>query len=256
MAENSAPLSPSSDVAICVRNIKKNFGFLEAVRGVSFDLKKGEFLALFGPNGAGKTTLIRMLSALTRPTSGAASVAGFNVLDGDQNLRKEIGVISHSSCLYSDLSAFENMLFYAKIYGLVNPGERAAEVIEEAGLKARMYDRVRTFSRGMLQRLSIARATIHNPSVLFLDEPYTGLDQHASMRFKDYLKSLHNKKRTVLMTTHDISRGLEMCDWVAILVKGRLAYMQPAASIDKRDFEDIYFKTVEKNLSPLRGQES
>lgn len=243
-----------SDVAISARDIKKSFGFLEAVRGVSFDLQKGEFLTLFGPNGAGKTTLIRILSALTSPTSGSASVAGYNVLDGDLNLRKEIGVISHSSCLYSDLTAFENMLFYAKMYGLENPRERAAEVIEEAGLKARMYDRVRTFSRGMLQRLSIARATIHNPSVLFLDEPYTGLDQHASSQFKEYLKSLHTSKRTVLLTTHDISRGLEMCDRVAILVKGRLAFMEPISSIDKAGFENIYIETVEKNLSQKSGQ--
>ena len=147
----------------------------------------------------------------------------------------------------------ENMFFYAKIYGLENPKERAAEIIEEVGLKARIYDRVRTFSRGMLQRLSIARATIHNPSVLFLDEPYTGLDQHASMQFKNYLKSLHNKKRTVLMTTHDISRGLEMCDRVAILVKGRLAFMESVASIDRENFENIYIETVDKNLALNSG---
>ena len=250
MVENPNP--PASDIAISVRDIKKNFGFIEAVRGVSFDLRKGEFLTLLGPNGAGKTTLLNMLSSLTRPTSGTATVAGCNVLNGDPSLRKEIGVISHSSCLYADLSAFENMLFYAKIYGLENPKGRAVEVVEEVGLKARLHDRVRTFSRGMLQRLSIARATIHNPSVLFLDEPYTGLDQHASSLFKDYLQSLHTQKRTVILTTHDIQRGLEMCDWVAILVRGRIVYMERASSIDDADLENIYIETVEKNMAPQR----
>lgn len=251
MVDNPSALS--LDNAISVRDIKKSFGFIEAVRGVSFDLKKGEFLTILGPNGAGKTTLFNMLSSLTRPTSGTAAVAGYNVLDGDPGMRKEIGVISHSSCLYADLSAFENMLFYAKIYSLENPRDRAAEVIEEVGLKARMHDRAGTFSRGMLQRLSIARATIHNPSILFLDEPYTGLDQHASSLFRDYLKSLHNQKRTVAMTTHDIPRGLEMCDWVAILVRGRIVYMERADSIDRANFEKVYIETVEKHLIPQRG---
>lgn len=251
MVENPTSLSP--DIAIHVRDIKKNFGFIEAVRGVSFDLKKGEFLTLLGPNGAGKTTLLNVLSSLTRPTSGTATVAGYNVLDGDPMMRQEIGVISHSSCLYADLSAFENMLFYAKIYGLDNPKGRAVEVIEEVGLKARLHDRVRTFSRGMLQRLSIARATIHNPSVLFLDEPYTGLDQHASSLFKDYLKSLHTQKRTVMLTTHDIQRGLEMSDWVAILIRGKIVYMERTNSIDHANFENVYIETVEKNLAPQRS---
>jgi len=251
MRTNSTP--PSPNIAIHVRDIKKNFGFIEAVRGVSFDLKKGEFLTLLGPNGAGKTTLLNILSSLTRPTSGAATVAGCSVLNGSPSMRKEIGVISHSSCLYGDLSAFENMLFYAKIYGLENPRDRAVEVIEEVGLKARLHDRVNTFSRGMLQRLSIARATIHNPSVLFLDEPYTGLDQHASSLFKDYLKSLHTQKRTVILTTHDIPLGLEMCDWVAILVRGQIVYMERVDAIDQENFEKFYIETVDNNLAQRRS---
>ena len=250
MAEN--PTLPSPDTAIHVRDIKKSFGFIDAVRGISFDLKKGEFLTLLGPNGAGKTTLLNMLSTLTRPTSGTAIVGGKDVLSGDPELRKEIGVISHSSCLYGDLSAFENMLFYAKIYDLDNPKERAEEIISEVGLKARLHDRVSTFSRGMLQRLSIARATIHNPSVLFLDEPYTGLDQHASSLFKDYLKSLHTQKRTVMLTTHDIQRGLEMCDWLAIQVRGKIVFMERADTIDFANFEKLYIETVDDHLKPKR----
>lgn len=244
MINNPTPLS--SDLAIKVNGIRKNFGFLEALRGISFELKKGEFLAIFGPNGAGKTTLLKILSALTRPTSGTAHVAGYDVLEGDPGLRRSIGVISHMSCLYGDLTSFENMLFYAKMHGVDDPPRRAAEVIEEVGLKARMHDRVHTFSRGMQQRLSIARAIIHNPSVLFLDEPYTGLDQHAAIILKEHLATLHTEKRTVIMTTHDIARGLEMCDKVAIQVRGKITFMESIGNIDKDHFERLYFDTVER----------
>ncbi len=141
-----------------VRNLCKSFGYLQAVDGISFDLHEGEFLSIFGPNGAGKTTLIRILSGLTRPSSGSAMVAGFDVLSGDTRLRREIGVISHATCLYPDLSALENLLFYAKMYGLDDPEGRASRAIDEVGLAPRRYDRVRTFSRGMLKGLAIKKA--------------------------------------------------------------------------------------------------
>ena len=140
--------SPNPDHAIQVQGIRKHFGHLEALRGVDFELKKGEFLSLFGPNGAGKTTLIGILSALTRPSSGTAFVAGYDVKEADSEMRREIGVISHASFLYADLSPLENIRFYATMYGVERVEERAVEVIDEVGLKPRMHDRVRTFSRG------------------------------------------------------------------------------------------------------------
>jgi len=237
-------VASSADSAIQVRGICKQFGYLEALRGIDFDLKRGEFLAVFGPNGAGKTTLIRILSALTQPTSGSAIVAGYDVREGDPRMRREIGVISHSSYLYDDLTAFENICFYAKMYHLEDPEGRAIEVIDEVGLKARLHDRVATFSRGMVQRLSIARATVHNPSILFLDEPYTGLDRHASILLREHLKILHTKKRTVFMTTHDFARGLEMCDRVAIQVKGRFVYSESIENVDPERFEERYLTEV------------
>jgi heme exporter protein A len=237
----------SGEFAVRVENLSKSFGVLEAVRGISFGLRKGEFLAVFGPNGAGKTTLIKMLATLTRPTSGAAWVAGHNVAEASPELRREIGVISHMTCLYGDLTAFENMLFYARMYAINDPQSRASQVIDEVGLKSRMHDRVHTFSRGMLQRLSIARAIIHNPSVLFLDEPYTGLDLHSARVFKDQLAGLHTEKRTVIMITHDIGRGLEMADAVAVQVRGKFVYMQPIDNVDQDRFEDQYFDIVQNN---------
>lgn len=234
----------SSTPAIQARNIRKTFGVLNALNGISFDLKAGEFLSLFGPNGAGKTTLIKILAGLTKPTSGTALVSGYDVQKGDSGLRRDIGVISHASCLYADLTALENLVFYAKMYGLENAKERAVQAIENVGLQRRMHDRIRTFSRGMQQRISIARAVIHDPSILFLDEPFTGLDPHGSKVLKQYLHSLHTEKRTIIMTTHDISCGLEMSDKVAVQVKGKFAFMGKTDELDKKSFESRYFEII------------
>lgn len=238
------PNAVDSDFAVQVKDIRKTFGSLRAVDGISFDLKRGEFLTIFGPNGAGKTTLIKILSGLTQPTSGSAMIMGSDALIGNPALRREIGVISHASCLYADLTALENLIFYAKMYGLDRPREKAEQAIEDVGLKARMHDRVRTFSRGMEQRLTIARGVIHNPAVLFLDEPFTGLDLHASNVLKEYLHSLHTEKRTILMTTHDISCGLEMGDRVVIQVRGKFVLMEEVRNLSRERFEELYFEAV------------
>lgn len=201
-------------------------------------------MTIFGPNGAGKTTLIKILAGLTRATGGTARVAGLEVGNGDSRLRREIGVIAHATSLYSDLSALENLVFYAKMYGLENPEERAVGAIKEVGLEGRMHDRIGTFSRGMQQRISIARAVIHDPSILFLDEPFTGLDPHGSKVLKQYLHSLHTKKRTLIMTTHDLSCGLEMGDKVAVQMKGRFVLFENKDNLDKGGFEELYFETI------------
>ena len=236
----------SSDPIIQVRDLRKDFGYLQALSGVSFDLNKGEFLTIFGPNGAGKTTLIKVLAGLTRPTSGSAHIDGFDVLESNAELRSQIGVISHTTCLYPDLTALENLLFYAKLYGLDDPEKRTNESIREAGLQLRRHDPVRTYSRGMQQRMAIARATLHDPSVLFLDEPFTGLDLRATNALKDHLHDLHTGKRTIIMTTHDISCGLELCDRVAIQNKGRFLLLESINCIDQENFETFYTEALKK----------
>ena len=238
--------SDSSNPVIRVQDLRKDFGCLQVLSGISFDLYKGEFLTVFGPNGAGKTTLIKVLSGLTRPTSGTATVTGFDALEGNVELRHKIGVISHATCLYPDLTALENLLFYAKLYGLDDPEERANLSIKEVGLELRRYDPIRTFSRGMQQRVAIARATLHDPSVLFLDEPFTGLDLQATSELKDRLRGLHTEKRTILMTTHDISCGLEMCDRVAIQSRGKFSLFESVDSIDQSNFKNLYTKSLEQ----------
>ena len=236
----------SSNLVIRVQDLRKDFGYLQVLSGISFDLYKGEFLTVFGPNGAGKTTLIKILSGLTRPTSGSATVTGFDALEGNVELRNKIGVISHATYLYPDLTALENLLFYAKLYGLDDPEERAKLSIKEVGLELRRYDPIRTFSRGMQQRVAIARATLHDPSVLFLDEPFTGLDLQATSDLKDRLRGLHTGKRTILMTTHDISCGLEMCDRVAIQSRGKFSLFESVDCIDQSNFKNLYTKSLEQ----------
>ena len=244
MNEQNNPTS--SHPIIQVQELRKDFGYLQALSGVSFNLNKGDFLTIFGPNGAGKTTLIKILTGLMRPTSGSAIIDGFDALEGNSMLRSRIGVISHATCLYPDLTALENLLFYAKLYGLDDPEERANKSISASGLQLRRHDPIRIYSRGMQQRLAIARATLHDPSVLFLDEPFTGLDLTATNGLKNKLHDLHKDKRTLIMTTHDISCGLEMCDKVAIQNKGKFLFLESIDRIDRESFETLYTETLEK----------
>lgn len=224
--------------------VSKSYGNISALRDVSLKLEKGSFLAIFGPNGAGKTTLLKILSNLVKPTSGVVKINGMSLHDEDGEIRKNIGVVSHNSFLYNNLTPYENLEFYGKMYDVPNLEKRIADVIDEVGLTARMHDPVRTFSRGMMQRLSIARVLMPDPSIIYLDEPYTGLDQHAAIKLRDILKNLKKGDRTIIMITHNIERGLEVCTHVAIQVMGKISYMEEIEKVDRDNFEAKYFKTV------------
>lgn len=228
------------------QNVTKSFGNFKALRGIDLKLEKGQFLTIFGPNGAGKTTLIKILSTLMKPSSGVIKIAGLDPREDGESVRKQIGVISHSTYLYPNLTAYENLKFYGKMYELQNLPARIEQVLEDLGLKDRMHDLVRTYSRGMQQRLSLARAILHDPAVMFLDEPYTGLDLHAAERLRNLLQTLHTRERTIIMTTHSISQGLEVSDMVGILVRGKLVYLEPIHKIDTQDFGKTYFYWVEQ----------
>lgn len=224
------------------RSITKVFGLRPVLKGVTLTVGQGEFLTLFGPNGAGKTTSLRILSTLSRPTTGEVSIAGY-ALPGYANLaRSLIGVVSHWPLLYGDLTAEENLRFYARMYALDGKtrDRRIDDVIRAVGLHKRRIDLVRTFSRGMQQRLAIARAILHDPPILLLDEPYTGLDQDAATTLDDVLREVATRGRTVLMTTHNIARGLAQADRVAILSKGRIAYEASQDGLDAASFAELY----------------
>lgn len=210
--------------AIWTSNLVKTFGHRRALRGIDLALPRGEFLVLFGPNGAGKTTLLRILATLSKPTAGRAVLDGIDLAEDAGEVRRRIGVISHQTFLYDDLTAEENLRFFGRMYDVPCLDRRIAEVLGQVGLAGRERDRARTFSRGMQQRLSIARAVLHNPSILLLDEPDTGLDERAAAMLHEVILGLEGEARTVIMTTHHFERGLEMATRVAIMVDGRLAY--------------------------------
>ncbi len=227
--------------AIEVQDLTKSFGNHLALRGVDFGVRRGEFVVIFGPNGAGKTTLIKVLATIIRPSSGSVRVAGFDLRDNQLEIRRKIGVVSHQTYLYDDLTAFENLKFYGRMYDVPNLEERINEVITRVGLASRLHHQVRTLSRGMQQRLSIARAILHHPSIMLLDEPETGLDQYATAMLREVLDELIAGGGTVVMTTHRLEYGLEMGNQLAIMAEGRIAYSKSKQSLDVDSFRQSYY---------------
>lgn len=236
-------MAAAGDAAISTKRLSKVFGTRRAVDNVSIEVPHGAFLSIFGPNGAGKTTLLRMLSTLSRATSGEARLMGIDLKEDPDKARDHIGLISHASMLYPDLTAEQNLMLYARLYGVVDPEQRVAELLEAVELKHRRLDVVRTFSRGMTQRLSIARALIHDPEVVFLDEPYSGLDPHAVEIF-DELIGRAREGRTFVMVSHDLQKGFSMCTHALVLARGRVVAFGPKDQLDFDEFAALYRRTV------------
>ena len=237
------------ELAVEVRDLSRAFGARKALNKVSFELPKGAFLSIFGPNGAGKSTLLRVLSTLTPPMRGSeVKVCGLDVVKEDFELRERIGIISHNPLLYPDLSAEENLRFFAELYCLENPEERIDELLEAVELKHRRLDLARTFSRGMTQRLSIARALLADPDIIFLDEPYSGLDPHA-MDILDNLIAKVRVGRTFVMVSHDLQKGLQLCTHALILANGQKVLFEEKENIDEEEFARLYRETVGMGVS-------
>ena len=229
---------------IDVRELIKSFGNRVALARVSLSVEAGERVTLVGPNGAGKTTLLRVLATLTRPTAGSVRIAGLDTAKVGEKVRRCIGFLSHRTLLYGDLTVEQNLRFYAQMYDLEDAPTRIAELVERMGLKAWRSELVRTLSRGMQQRLAIARAILHNPPILLLDEPDTGLDQHAADMLNDLLKAVDISQRTVLMTTHNLERGLSLGNRVVILAKGKIVYDTPRQDVSTAQLREQYYKHV------------
>jgi heme exporter protein A len=223
----------------------RTFGGLRAVDGVSFQLQPGELLTVFGPNGAGKTTLLRMLSGVMRPTSGRVRVAGASADVAAREWRHRVGVVSHQSLLYGQLSVAQNLQFYGQLFGLTDLKTRIPERLESVGLSDRARTPVQDLSRGLKQRVALARALLHDPEVVLLDEPYTGLDPHASSVLREQLASLKDGQRTVVLVTHNLAQGLELADRVAIQVRGRFSSVTDAATLDLAGLDELYHAAVE-----------
>jgi heme exporter protein A len=207
---------------IQVTRLVKRFGPKMVLKGLDFNATQGEFVAILGPNGAGKTTFLRILSSLSSPSMGRVSIAGYELPRQAAAVRQRLGVVSHNPLLYGDLTAEENLRFYGRMYAVDDLSARIDEVLATVGLSNRRRDLVRTFSRGMQQRLAIGRAVLHDPEVLLLDEPHTGLDKDACEMLDTVLRQVSSRGRTVVMTSHDLTRVEDMASRFDVLTLGSI----------------------------------
>jgi heme exporter protein A len=192
------------------------------LRGVDLSIKKGETVAILGPNGAGKSTLLKVLATLIKPTSGLIKVNNMDLKKNHIEIKKIMGYLPHSSLLYDHYTPLENLVFFGDIYGVENVEQRAIALVKEVGLSFFLNEPVKNFSRGMIQRIAIARAIVHEPEILLLDEPHTGLDQGAIAILNNVILSMKAKGTTTLMVTHDFKQAAEICDRIIIIKNGKI----------------------------------
>lgn len=211
--------------AVAIQGVWKFYGDYPALKDISLSVNPGSCLALIGRNGAGKTTLLRILAGLSKTAKGSITILGQDARD--ENTRRRIGVLGHGIGVYEELSAFENLRLFAKLYGIADPQKIASEWLERTGLERVRDGLVREFSRGMRQRLAVARTFLHNPSVLLLDEPFTALDDRAIAVLQDLLKTALAEGRTIIMSTHQLREALELATGVALINRGKLAFTGP-----------------------------
>ena len=229
--------------AITAKDLTKSFGSRLALRGIDLKLRRGCNLTIIGPNGAGKTTLLKVLATVMRPSSGDVVIDGIDLKNNAEEARARIGLVLHQSFLYGNLTAYENLEFYSRMYNVTGFRERIYQVATMVGMTSRLHDRVNTLSRGMQQRLSIARALLHRPTILLLDEPEAGLDQQAVSMLWDMLKA-EKGTRAIILTSHNLERGLEVCDRLAILHQGKIVFQGKRETLDLINLKQIYQKSI------------
>jgi heme exporter protein A len=238
------PARDIPELAIQVRGLTKSFGDCPALRGIDLNVRRGESVAVFGPNGAGKTTLIKILAAIMNPSSGEVLIDGLSIKDTTYEVQRRIGIVSHQTFLYANLTAYENLKFYGRMYDVPGTDERIREVAEMVGMTSRLNDKVGTFSRGMQQRLSIARSLLHKPSIMLLDEPETGLDQRAISLLWKVIRPDGGERRTTVFSTHSLERGRELADRFIILNKGRAVFEDTKHRLDLDGLREAYQRTT------------
>jgi len=227
------------EATVEVSGVTRMFGRRRAVDGVDLRLSEGDCVALFGPNGAGKTTLLRLIAGLLKPTKGSIQVGGQSLRD-NAPARGLLGLISHQSMLYSALTKRENVEFAARLYGIADPRAAATKALERMRIADRADAPVRSLSRGLQQRVSIARAIVHEPRVVLLDEPYTGLDAAGGAALTEMLLSLRGDGAALVLVTHNVEEGLAVATQAAVMLGGRIVRRDDARSIDQRAFQSDY----------------
>lgn len=234
MSENSTIIE--------IEQLSKAYGYSVVLKKIDLSVTKGQFVALLGANGSGKSTLLKMISGLVKPTGGTIRVGGWDMPKEAEAVRAQIGMVSHKALLYDNLTARENLRFFGRLYGM-NDKSRIDDLLKQVGLEKRADSLVQTFSRGMQQRLSIARALLHNPHVLLFDEPYTGLDQDAGTVLDSLLMDAHSAGHTVLMATHQLERAARLADRIIIINRGAIAY-DDTQKLSSADISALYTETT------------
>jgi heme exporter protein A len=231
-------------VALACRGLTKRYGRVTALRSVDLTVPAGECLALFGRNGAGKTTFLQIIGSLIGSYQGSAEIFGQPVKRGDVEHRRHVGVVLHDTCLYMDLSVIDNLRFFARLYGVADVDARAGELLAQFDLAERANSVTRELSRGMKQRLSLARALVHRPRLLLLDEPYTGLDELSSQALTSMLEHFVRDGGTVVMSTHDVERAFTSATRAVILDAGAITFDKPTHGLDAAMFRHAYWNVL------------
>lgn len=237
----------ADNAAINIQKIAKTFGSRWVLKSIDFSALPGQSICLCGVNGAGKSTLLKIISGLLQPDRGSVSINGFDIGTDPEKTKSHLGVISHKSMVYSDLTVFENIHFFAMLYGVKNPAQRINKLLEDVGLAAYRYDKASILSRGLLQRLAIVRALVHEPAILLADEPFTGLDAPARQHLLDVLGSFAGEGGTVVMTTHDVNIALKCCSRIVVLDGGKLVFDAQTSDIDGESFSRDYLAYAKDN---------
>ena len=240
----SPPEKTEDQPLIQISGVRKRFGSKWVLKGVDLSIAKGETVALLGANGAGKSTLMRIVAGLSQPDRGEVRLGGVSTKRAGNELRRYIGLVGHAPLLYDGLSGLENMNFFAGMYDIIDPDARIESVLREVDLWLRRVDAVRTYSRGMTQRLAIARAILHDPPVLLLDEPDTGLDQASVDMLQRLIQQLGSANRAVLLTTHNLERALAWSDRICMLAGGEIVVDQRSADLDAAGLRTLYREVV------------
>jgi heme exporter protein A len=231
--------------AILVQALEKNYGPVPALRGIDLEVAEGEAIAVLGPNGAGKSTLLNLLSGLTRPNKGTLNVGVGEPCKDRRRARARIGLIGHETFLYPTLTARENLIFAGELYGLANPKQRADELLAEQQLEHAAHRKVKGFSRGMAQRVAIARGLIHDPAILLLDEPFTGLDHSSTEMLCAKLCKIRDAGKTIVLVSHDLALASKIADQAVLLVRGQIVHRCSGQQVTQSHLEQQYRSAVE-----------
>jgi len=237
--------SSSSDWAVEIQGLTKSFGHRTALRGIDLCVAARNSVAIFGPNGAGKSTLIKILATILKPSSGIIRLDGRDIHKDTEEIRRLVGVITHQTFLYSNLTAYENLDFYGRMFDVPHRKERIYEVLDIMGIPSRIHDRVGTLSRGMQQRVSIARLLLAKPVIILLDEPETGLDQQATALLWNALRMEGEAPYTIIHATHNLARGFETCERMLILARGEIVFDREKSSMDIKGLTQAYQQVIE-----------